>query len=150
MYWIALIFCTISVSATALEGHLIVAGVGTERAIGWLGFLVRLLSRIVCGACGNAWYLSYTRRQIAGGRPLGLGEGIYFAALARRGRPGLLAAFGVPRTDGRHRSPRRRPDLRGMNPEGASITRTRHHREASDVVDLAADHPRRGPRPGRP
>jgi Protein of unknown function (DUF2628) len=94
MYRVTLIFFAIIVLETALEEFLVAVGIGNKGMIKALGGPVGLITGIVCGTYGNAWYLAHAKRRIAGVRALGLEGDAYFEAVARRGGTSLLTSFG--------------------------------------------------------
>jgi Protein of unknown function (DUF2628) len=92
MYRRAAIFWGAILLATVLE-YLIFAGIlGQSEPPGCSP--VGLIAAIVCGAFGNAWYLSHTAQIIAEVRSQGLTEDVYFQELAKRGGTSIAAAAG--------------------------------------------------------
>lgn len=58
--------------------------------------LIWLILAVVCGVCGNRWYLSHALRVIAKVRSKGLAEDVHLVELAIRGGTSFQAALGVP------------------------------------------------------
>jgi hypothetical protein len=94
MYRTTLIFFAIIMGMTVVEEIVFAAGLVSESAATVYDRVTGLITPIVCGIFGNAWYLAHAKREIAQVRALGLKDEDYYPALARRGGTNAFAALG--------------------------------------------------------
>jgi hypothetical protein len=93
MYRASEIFFAILLVEIILEEIVSVGILGKPEAPGSVGSAVGLITAIVCGAFGNAWYLSHTQAAIAEVRSRGLPEDACLQALAKRGGTRFAASL---------------------------------------------------------
>lgn len=94
MHKAAFIFYGISLIETILEEVLFVGILGKPESPFVLDFLYTIVVGIVCGAFGNIWYLSHTRKVTDEVRSKGLQEEAYFELLSKRGGTNLKKSLG--------------------------------------------------------
>jgi hypothetical protein len=94
MYAIAAAFLGIILVESMLEEVVFVEVLGRPEPPAGLGQAVGLVASIVCGAWGNRWYLSHTRRAVAELRHQELPADAYLEALAKRGGTNIAASLG--------------------------------------------------------
>lgn len=67
-----------------------------QRAVpGIVNLGINVITALVCGLCGNSWYLAHARRMIDNVRLQGLKDDALRFALARQGGTSFLSAFGM-------------------------------------------------------
>jgi hypothetical protein len=95
MYAATFIFYGVVMLLTIVQQVAFVGILGSEAVPAGVGLIVNIAVALVCGLCGNAWYLNHTRRKIAAAQAQGLqGENLNYH-LARRGGTSLAASFGM-------------------------------------------------------
>jgi len=94
LYVVATIFYVSMLIESILEWVVFVGILGKDDSPASLSRVVGLVAAIICGALGNQWYLSHTRRAVAEVRSQGLPEDAYLQALSRRGGTSIAAALG--------------------------------------------------------
>jgi hypothetical protein len=94
MYWAATIFWGTLLVESIVEEVVFVLILGKPEPPTGLSRLVGLIAAVVCGVCGNQWYLTHTRRVVAEVRSLGQSEDEYLRALSKRGGTNLAASLG--------------------------------------------------------
>jgi hypothetical protein len=95
LYRITFVFYGIILLESILEEVLFVLVLGKPETPRGLGLLIGLLAGIVCGAFGNPWYLSHTRKVISEVQSLGLPEDAHLETLCRRGGTSIVASLGL-------------------------------------------------------
>lgn len=95
MYVATLIYFGAVVLLSILEQVVFVVILGGATVPAAVGLIVNLMTAVVCGLCGNAWYLSHTRRAIHAAHARGLEGDHLVYDLSRRGGTSLLASFGL-------------------------------------------------------
>lgn len=95
MYRATFIFYAVVIALAILQQVVFVGLLGSEAVPPVVGAVVNLMTAIVCGFFGNAWYLTHTQRAIATARSQGLEDEHLLFVLAQRGGTSLLAAFGL-------------------------------------------------------
>ena len=95
MYAATFIYFGAILSLTLLQELVFVGILGLPAVSPGVGLIVNLATAVVCGLCGNAWYLSHARRAIAAARAQGLQDEHLMVHLARRGGTSLGASFGM-------------------------------------------------------
>src|SRR5262249_1702527 len=94
MYLLTVVFMGIILLESLLEEVVFVGIMRKPEAPAALGRLVGRVAAILCGAFGNRWYLSHTRKAITEVRLQGLPEDLHLQALAKRGGTNIVAALG--------------------------------------------------------
>ena len=94
MYRAATIFWGVLLVESIVEEVVFVLILGKNEPPTGVSRLVGLIAAVICGACGNQWYLSHTRRIVAELRSQGLSEDDYLRAPSRRGGTSLAASLG--------------------------------------------------------
>jgi hypothetical protein len=94
MYLLTTIFFGIILLESTVEEVVFVGILGKPDTPAALDRLVGLAVAIICGAFGNRWYLSHTRKAVAEVRSQGLPEDAYLQALSRRGGTNIAASLG--------------------------------------------------------
>ncbi len=88
----SIVWGSLLIGATA-EQVVFVKAIAKPRTLVLLSLLVDFLPCIVCGACGNQWYLSHTKKAVAEVRRQGLAEADYLQSLSARGGTNIAACF---------------------------------------------------------
>lgn len=91
MYGIFVVIAAIYVVEYLVEFSIFVAILGFNDPPWATSILFGFIVAIICGVCGNRWYLSHARRAISRTRAKGLDEGAYLRELSRVGGTSILA-----------------------------------------------------------
>lgn len=94
MYKAVAIFLAVVLVETIAEEVLFVGILGHAETPAALGRFVGIAFGIICGACGNLWYLRHANAAVADVLAQGLDEPAAAAALSKRGGTSLLASLG--------------------------------------------------------
>lgn len=95
MYAATFIFYGVAVALAVLQQVVFVLMLGAPSVPPGVGLIVNIAIAIVCGLCGNGWYLAHTRRKIADSKAKGLGGEHLMYDLVRRGGTSLAASIGM-------------------------------------------------------
>ena len=94
MYRVTLILYAIIILETILEEILFVGILGKNETPNSIAGIGGLVLSVVCGACGNRWYLSHTKKVVSQLRSQGMQQESYLHMLSERGGTNLLASLG--------------------------------------------------------
>lgn len=91
MYAIFCILAFVVIAEYLAEFFIFVAILGLDEPPWATSIVFGLIAAVICGVCGNQWYLSYARRAMARVRAKGLDEAAYLRELSRIGGTSILA-----------------------------------------------------------
>jgi hypothetical protein len=94
MYRATAIFFGVIFAESIIEQVLFVGILGEAEVPTVIDRVGNLVVSAICGAYGNAWYLSHTKKQITRLRSQGLPKDEYLDRLSRRGGTSLVASVG--------------------------------------------------------
>lgn len=95
MYRVTFIFIGVMILLAIAQQIVFVSLLGGEAVPPGVGAIVNVMSAIVCGLCGNSWYLTHTKRAISAARAGGFQDDHLLYELSRRGGTSWLAVFAM-------------------------------------------------------